>query len=116
MRDHIITEMRRLAAENDGNAPGKQAFVTATGIVEAKWRGKYWARWGDALVEAGFQPNVWRSKNDAETILNGIIAACRHYGRFPTQSELSLLRQSDPSIPSPRVMTNNLALFAFCTH
>lgn len=53
MRGHIISEIQRLAAEAGGQAPGSQAFVKATGITETKWRGKYWARWGDALIEAG---------------------------------------------------------------
>jgi len=45
MREHIINEIKRLAALNGGQAPGNQAFVSATGITETKWRGKYWARW-----------------------------------------------------------------------
>lgn len=108
MREHIIQEIRRLAALNDGKAPGNQAFVSATGIGESKWRGKYWARWGDALIEAGFEPNAWTGKSEASTLLAGVITACRHFGRFPTNSEIAILRASDPSIPAPRVIKSNL--------
>lgn len=91
MRAHIISETQRLAAHNGGQAPDNQAFVSATGITETKWRGKYWARWGDALVEAGFKPNAWIGKSDSDTIIPGVIAATRHYNRFPTNAEISML-------------------------
>jgi hypothetical protein len=107
MRDHIIKEIRRLAAQNGGQAPGNQAFVSATGIREGKWRGKYWARWGDALSEAGFKPNQWTVKTDLHTIISGVISACRHYGRFPTNAEIEMLRLSDRSIPAPNVIKSN---------
>lgn len=109
MRDHIISEIKRIAAENDGQAPGSQSFVATTGIVESKWRGKYWTRWGDALIEAGFQPNEWIGKTDVAVLLDGLITACRHYGKFPVYSEIGMLRQSNTSIPSPKVLQNNFA-------
>jgi hypothetical protein len=34
MRDFIISEIKRLAAQAGGQAPGNQAFVSATGIIE----------------------------------------------------------------------------------
>jgi hypothetical protein len=57
MKQQILDDIRRLAIESDGVAPGRQSFESATGIKASAWRGKYWARWGDALAEAGFQPN-----------------------------------------------------------
>ena len=107
MRDMIISEIQKIAAQNGGKAPGQHAFVAATGITESKWRGKYWARWGDALIEAGFQPNELQGKSDSGNLLVGIIAACRHYEKFPTNSEISILRHRDKSIPSPSVLKNN---------
>jgi hypothetical protein len=107
MREHIVSEIKRLAAENGGRAPGNAAFVSATGIKETKWRGKYWARWGDALIEAGLEPNTWTGKSDAAVLLAGLVTACRHYGKFPTNSEIGMLRQSDLSIPSPKVLQLN---------
>jgi hypothetical protein len=108
MRDFIISEIKRLAAQAGGQAPGNQAFVSATGIIESKWRGKYWARWGDALIEAGFEPNIWTGKSDAEKVILGIVAAARHYGHFPTNDEISMLRASDISIPAPKTIQANL--------
>jgi hypothetical protein len=108
MRDFIISEIKRLAAQAGGQAPGNQAFVSATGIIESTWRGKYWARWGDALIEAGFEPNIWTGKSDAKTVSLGIVAAARQYGHFPTTAEISMLRSSDASIPAPKTIQANL--------
>ena len=56
MRERIIAEIRRLVAAN-GSPPGRGTFEAATGFVRSQWYGVYWARWGDALVEAGFAAN-----------------------------------------------------------
>lgn len=107
MREHIISEIKRLAALNGGQAPGQTAFGSATGIGEGKWRGKYWARWGDALIEAGFEPNEWTGKSDSGAVLEGVIAACRHYGKLPVKSEFTMLRASNASIPLPNTIRNH---------
>ena len=107
MREHIISEIRRIASLNGGQAPGVIAFTKTTGIVESKWHGKLWARWSDALIEAGFAPNTWQGRSDTSEILSGLIFACRHYGHFPTNAEIEMLRQSDPSVPSSKTIKNN---------
>lgn len=107
MRDFILQEIRRVASSNGGQAPGQKLFARETGVAEHQWRGLFWARWGDALAEAGFEPNEWTPKSDAKVLLEGLVTACRHYGHLPTNSELDLLRQTDPSIPSPKVLRDN---------
>lgn len=74
-------------------------FAKETSIAEHQWRGRYWARWGDALTEAGFNPNDWTSKRDPDEVLNGVIAGIRHFGRLPTSDELAIYRQSNPDVP-----------------
>lgn len=101
MRDHIVAEIRRIAGEN-GQAPGQKLFAKVTGIAEHQWRGRFWAKWGDALKDAGFQPNEWNSRNDPDMILNGLALACRHYGRYPTESEIAMLRHSNDAVPTPK--------------
>lgn len=56
MREQIIAEIRRLAVLDGGQAFGQKLFSRESGIAEHQWRGKFWARWGDAPVAAGFEP------------------------------------------------------------
>jgi hypothetical protein len=56
-KQYILDEIRRTAAANGGVCPGKAKFFQETGIKEADWKGKIWARWSEAVREAGFEPN-----------------------------------------------------------
>ena len=56
-KTHILEEIKRTAKENDGVPLGRIKFESETGIKETDWFGKYWARWGEAVREAGFIPN-----------------------------------------------------------
>lgn len=103
MRDHILAEIRRLA-ELNGQPPGQRLFERETGIAVHLWVGKFWAKWGDALVEAGYQPNAWQSRLNSDDVLNGVIAGIRHFGRFPARNELMLYRQANPSIPTDQAI------------
>jgi len=102
-RDQIIALIRRLAASN-GQAPGQKLFRAQTGVGERSWRGLYWARWSDALQEAGFEPNQKTSKFSSDDVLDGVVAACRKLGRLPTGADLQVLRRSDPGFPHPNVV------------
>lgn len=93
MREEILNEIKRLAKENGGQAFGVRAFERATGITQATWSGKYWARWSDALKEAGFEPNEWQRKSDAEYIFEKLLEVTRHYGRLPTSREMRMYQQ-----------------------
>jgi hypothetical protein len=52
-KQHILEEIRRTAAANNGEPLGVARFFQETGIKETDWRGKFWVRWGEALREAG---------------------------------------------------------------
>jgi hypothetical protein len=99
MREQILEEIKRLADKNGGQAPGIRAFERLTGIREAAWRGIYWARWGDALKEAGFAPNEWQGKHETEFVFRKLIEACRHYSRIPTVAELGMYARGHPDFP-----------------
>lgn len=100
MRDFILAEITRLAEQNGGQPPGKHLFSKATGISEAKWSGVLWARWSDALLDAGFTPNVLQPRLDSETMLRGLVDLARRLQRLPTRAEIKLERQLDPYFPS----------------
>lgn len=56
-KERIIREIQRTTAANGGSPLGTARFEAATGIKLADWFGVYWARWSDAVREAGFEPN-----------------------------------------------------------
>lgn len=104
MRDKILSEIKRLAEANGGQPPGRRLFESETGIPESAWFGRYWPRWGDAVVEAGFTPNTVNKKLDETFVLTKLAQACRHYGRIPASMELRLYKKIDPDFPNEKVM------------
>lgn len=102
LRQGILLEIQRLASVGGGKAPGQQLFEKETGISQSKWRGVYWARWGDALKDAGFEPNEWASKSDTQAILKRFAELTLDGGSIPTKSEIDLMRRQDSSIPSSK--------------
>lgn len=107
MREHILNEIRRLATANGGQPPGKKTFLRETGIAEHQWSGRLWARWSDALAEAGLAPNKIQHRFDSNEMLGQIAQACRHYSRLPTVAELNLYRRSNPNFPSTKAINNH---------
>lgn len=103
MRDEIIAEIKRIAAEN-GQPPGQLLFERETGVAAHVWLGKFWARWSDALIEAGFPPNEWTARLDSEAVLEGVIEGIRHFNRMPSRHELMLYRQTNSAVPSDRAI------------
>jgi hypothetical protein len=121
-REEIINEIRKLAAMNNGQPPGRRLFRRRTNIHPAEWQGVYWAIWSDALKEAGFQPNLKTEKLDEELMLIKLAEACRHFEKFPSILELRLYRMSHREFPdvttyvrhfgSPNFWPSHLALWA----
>lgn len=104
MREEILSHIKKLATSNGGQPPGVRAFERATGITEGTWRGLYWARWSDALKEAGFEPNKWQGKSEADFIFEKFIDAARHYKRLPTSMELRMYRRIQPDFPNEKTL------------
>jgi hypothetical protein len=99
----ILAEIKRLAAENGGRAPGRGLFERATGIREGDWYGRYWVRWNSALEEAGFGPNAMQGPTPEGELLQHLALAIRELGRFPTRAELMMRRRADGDFPSDTV-------------
>lgn len=106
MHDLILSEIRRLAAAQGGQPPGRRAFEKATGISEAKWHGVFWARWGDALAEAGFEPNEKTTRLNTATVAASVALLTLEIGRVPTRAEMKMRRRADASFPSHGVLDN----------
>ena len=107
MREQIINEIRRLTKVNDGQPPGRRLFETETGIPESAWFGVYWARWGDALAEAGYAPNIKHQKLDEQFILQKLVAVSRHYGKVPATMEMRLYKKINPDFPNEKTILSH---------
>jgi Meiotically up-regulated gene 113 len=99
-KQHIINEIKRTAEKNNGIPFGIKRFYTETGIRESDWFGKYWARWSDALIEAGYEPNQWQIPYDDAWVIEKLICFIREIDRYPVKAELLLKANQDKSFPS----------------
>ena len=107
LRQTILHEIKQLTAASGGRVPGRRAFERDTGIRESDWLGVYWARWGDAVAEAGFAPNQMQGRADRNELLDKLATLCRELGRMPTSAELQLKRASDATFPSYKTFEAN---------
>ena len=107
MRSLIISEITRLAEANGGRAPGVGIFARETGITEAKWRGVYWARWSDAVSEAGYSTNALQARFDSGEVLRKVAELARHLGAVPTVAEMKLRRRDDATFPNPKTVASH---------
>ena len=101
-RQKIIAEVLRTAEENGGTPLGKAKFRAATGITDGDW-GRFWARWGEVVAEAGFEPNSLRAAYDDEYVFEKLIELVRELGRYPVINEIKLKARNDKSFPSHNV-------------
>ncbi len=102
-KQHILAEIRCTAKGNGGEPLGIARFRHETGIREADWHGKFWARWGDALREAGFAPNQFNKAYADDDLIANFISLIRELGRFPVRGELKMKSRSDEHFPSHNV-------------
>ena len=105
-KDFILSEIKRIAAANDGRSPGRQVFERETGIKGSAWLGLYWASWGEALAEAGLASNAFRGQTGIDEIFEGLAQAVRHYKRYPSEAQIRMYRRINPALPSHSTLTN----------
>jgi hypothetical protein len=99
-KQFILSELKRVAAENGGTAPGSQRFAQETGIQRTDWLGKHWARWGDAVREAGLQPNKMNAALPEPLLLERYAELTAELGRIPTKEEIRLKARRVRGFPS----------------
>ena len=103
-KDFMIAEIRRLAEANDGRPLGKRAFEAETGITEGKWYGVHWARWNDAVEEAGYKPNEKQAKFDTADVLRKVAELALELGDIPNNPVMRMRRRIDPNFPNPKTV------------
>lgn len=99
-KQSIIDEIKRTARENGGVPLGRGRFANETGIRISEWSGRFWARWGDALRDAGFEPNAPQGAHQTDELINCLVTLARQLGHFPVDAELRLKASQDKSFPS----------------
>lgn len=99
-REDILTAIRRTAAQNAGVPLGARTFVRETGIDTSEWFGKFWRNWGEAVKEAGFEPNSRTAKIADEDMLSAYCVLARQLGRAPTKGDLRIQKRSNERLPA----------------
>jgi hypothetical protein len=99
---HILLEIRRIAEASGGIAPGWRKVATVTGIKYADWCGIHWARWNDALREAGLAPNRLTPAYEDAKLLDFYATLSAELGRLPTGPDIRLKTKRDSSFPNDR--------------
>jgi hypothetical protein len=102
-KQQILAEIQRTAAANGGAPLGRERFERKTGIKESQWLGKFWASWGDAVIEAGLKVNPWNTAYPEEHLLGSFARLTRDLGRLPTTPHMRMKRRSDPTFPNDKV-------------
>ena len=103
-KQHILDEICRTAIE--GKPLGRRQFLVQTGIKESDWLGKYWARFGDAQIEAGFNPLSFGEDGfDDDHVLRCVIELTRKLGRVPTTPEMRLERKENRLFPNDKTVS-----------
>lgn len=98
-KHHILEEIKRTTKANGGKPLGTERFCRETGIKKSDWLGKYWARWGDALQESGFEPNQLQAPHDEQELTEKFIELMRELGKFPTSDEVKLKARTATGFP-----------------
>jgi hypothetical protein len=98
-KEEILREIRRCAEANGGVPLGEDRFQAETGIGLSDWK-KYWARWGDALREAGYVANRFGREAYADgQLLEKYAHYARQLGRLPTSDDIPVNRRKDSTFP-----------------
>ena len=100
LKQHILSEIQRTATANGGAPLGKRRFFAETGIRETDWSGKHWARWGDALREAGYSPNELQVSYSDDHLLEQYATLVLKLGHIPTVPEVKLHARRASGFPS----------------
>ncbi len=101
-RQEILSEIRRTAESNGGRPVGRGRFRELTGISDYAVA-QHFATYGEAVREAGLEPNTLQGRLDDRDVLRRLIELTLALGHVPTSNELRRARAADRSIPTTGV-------------
>ncbi len=82
-------------------------FEKETGIRMQEWYGVHFRSWGDALTEAGFEPNEKQGRLSSEMILRKFAEAVRHFGRIPANVDIRMYSRERNDFPGHTTFFNH---------
>src|SRR5438132_8701873 len=103
---YILQEIKRTADANAGVPLGRQRFEAETGIKQSDWYGRFWARWSDAIRDAGFAPNQLQTAYAKAELLAKYAELAREAGRIPSEGQVRLKCRADPEFPAHSTFPN----------
>lgn len=107
-KEYIIKEIIRTTKRNNGIPLGSSKFENETGIKYTDWFGKYWPKWSDAILEAGFKPNILNPAYDENWLIEQIILLIRELNKFPTKGEIKMRSFNTNDFPHHETFRNRL--------
>lgn len=101
---HILIEIKRTALANGGVPLGMARFQDETGIRKSEWFGKHWARWSEAVQEAGFTPNSLQAPYDKVKLLEKFAQLCKELKRLPSDADVNYKHHRDRAFPPGKTL------------
>jgi hypothetical protein len=108
MKSHLLQEIKRTAQQNGSVPLGQKRFESETGLRRTDWYGKFWARWGDALCEAGFNPNQLQAAYDKNKLWDEFAKLAQELKKIPVSGDLRMKMRKDPAFPSHTTFASRL--------
>lgn len=104
LKQDILAKIRLMAANAGGRAPGREAFLTETGIKPHEWRGRIWRSWSEAVAEAGFAPNERQAAIGDDELLAVVCLIAKSLKRFPSTGDIEFDARRHPNAPSAKTI------------
>jgi Meiotically up-regulated gene 113 len=105
---HILLEIKRTALANGGIPLGFRRFESETGIRHSQWHGTHWARWNDAIREAGLAPNEMKPPTPVAALLEKYAQFAQELGRLPGYGDHRFKERRDPDFPDRSTFSNRI--------
>jgi Meiotically Up-regulated Gene 113 (MUG113) protein len=97
-KDELLSEIHKYVATHK-RSPGEREFCAVTRIKESAWKGKFWARWTDAVREAGYKPNSLQQRIPDADVLEQLSKFVLQLGHFPILDEINMQARRTPGFP-----------------
>ena len=103
----VLVAIQRLAERNGGVPVGRERFIAETGFRPSLWAGGIWLTWGDAVREAGYEPNAMQQRRlTDDDLLRYLAELTRKIAKYPTIPHLKMERRTNPDVPAHGVVAH----------